>query len=30
MDNNWKIVGIDLQKDNPERAEIIKKIKSIS
>ncbi len=26
VDNNWKIVGIDLQKDNPERAEIIKKI----
>ncbi len=26
VDNNWKIVGIDLQLDNPERAEIIKKI----
>lgn len=26
VDNNWKIVGIDLQLDNPERAEIIAKI----
>ena len=26
MDNNWKIVGIDLQLDNPQRAEIIAKI----
>lgn len=25
-DNNWKIVGIDLEKDNPLRAEIIQKI----
>ena len=28
VDNNWKIVRVDLQKDNPERAEIIKKITS--
>lgn len=26
VDNNWKIVGVDLQLDNPERAEIIAKI----
>ena len=26
VDNNWKIVGIDLQLENPERAEIIAKI----
>ena len=26
VNNNWKIVGVDLQLDNPERAEIIKKI----
>lgn len=26
VDNNWKIVGVDLQLDNPERAEIIEKI----
>lgn len=26
VDNNWKIVGIDLQMDNPQRAEIIAKI----
>ncbi|MCI8714803.1 MAG: bifunctional metallophosphatase/5'-nucleotidase [Oscillospiraceae bacterium] len=26
VDNNWKIVGIDLQLDNPQRAEIIAKI----
>ena len=26
VDNNWKIVGIDLQLDNPERAAIIEKI----
>ncbi|MBD5160984.1 MAG: bifunctional metallophosphatase/5'-nucleotidase [Oscillibacter sp.] len=26
VDNNWKIVGIDLQLDNPERAEIVARI----
>ncbi|HHU01966.1 MAG TPA: bifunctional metallophosphatase/5'-nucleotidase [Christensenellaceae bacterium] len=26
VDNNWKIVGVDLQLDNPKRAEIIEKI----
>ncbi|MDE7242754.1 MAG: 5'-nucleotidase C-terminal domain-containing protein [Oscillospiraceae bacterium] len=28
VDNNWKITGVDLQKDNPERAGIIQKINS--
>ena len=26
VDNNWKIVGVDLQLDNPKRAELIEKI----
>ncbi|MGN8896450.1 bifunctional metallophosphatase/5'-nucleotidase [Flavonifractor sp. HCP28S3_F3] len=28
VDNNWKITGVDLQKDNPERAAYIEKINS--
>ena len=28
VDNNWKITGVDLQKDNPERAVYIEKINS--
>ena len=28
VDNNWKITGVDLQKDNPERAAYIEKISS--